>query len=872
MKNLRLLFLLSALAISAMCRAVAYDVVFVVDDDKDSTHIEWLEAQGFSVTEYWPADGLSNAPKGEIEMLNAADLVIVGRSAPSSAFDSPDKEYWNALKSPQVMVSPYDVRSSRSNWFNSSSAVHHNESPDTIWAAVQMASDPVFAGVTLVGDSMDYTIKPHDVLLHPDSIETNGTILATWGDNVMMARFDPYVEFYPGAADMPAGYRSYFGFGNDNVNDFANFFPLTDNAKTVYLAELNRMLATPESPKHIGFVVHDDRDSSHIDWLEDQGFYVSKHWPDDAKLSEASQGFLDSLDAVDLVIVGRSVPSSAFDSPDKEYWNALKAPAIYVSPYDVRSSRVNWFNSSSAVHHDTEPDTIWAAIEVASDPIFSGVTLVGDSMDFSIKPHDVLLHPDSIETNGTILATWGDNVMMARFDPWVEFYPGAMDMPAGYRSYFGFGNDHVNSFPNFFPLTENARTVYLAEIDRMLDLPEAPMHITFIVDDDKDSTHIEWLEDQGYYVTTYWPEDAKLSEASQGAIDSLNSADLVIVGRSAPSSAFDSPDKEYWNALKSPQVMVSPYDVRNSRSNWFNSSSAVHHNESPDTIWAAIDMTDDPIFSGVTLVGDSMDFSIKPHDVLLHPDTLETNGTILATWGDNVMMARFDPLEEFYPEAGDQPSGHRSYFGFGNDNVNDFANFFPLTENAKMVYKAEIERLLWLKAAPLSDVASLADLSSDLGALDPVFDPATAAYALEIPKDSTSVMLTAIAKDPNATVTGDGSIAAPGTATITVTADDGSTMEYVVTITLEIDNTGVAPNPVSNIAVYYNSRDDLIQLKNSAEVERIEIYSISGQKLYSMRAHNQESFQINTNMLQRGVFIVRMKLSDNQTHSVKFVK
>lgn len=89
-----------------------------------------------------------------------------------------------------------------------------------------------------------------------------------------------------------------------------------------------------------------------------------------------------------------------------------------------------------------------------------------------------------------------------------------------------------------------------------------------------------------------------------------------------------------------------------------------------------------------------------------------------------------------------------------------------------------------LLLVPGSGDANLVSLTPDPGTLVPDFDPAVVSYDLEIPNSSSEVTLTAVADYFAATVGGDGLISAPGTATITVTAQDGATKDYVVNITV----------------------------------------------------------------------------------------
>lgn len=80
----------------------------------------------------------------------------------------------------------------------------------------------------------------------------------------------------------------------------------------------------------------------------------------------------------------------------------------------------------------------------------------------------------------------------------------------------------------------------------------------------------------------------------------------------------------------------------------------------------------------------------------------------------------------------------------------------------------------------------LAELTADVGTMDPVFDPGEGDYTLTVLEATTTVSFTATAADPMATITGDLIFdAIPGIATITVTAQDGSMQDYVVEVVFE---------------------------------------------------------------------------------------
>ena len=84
---------------------------------------------------------------------------------------------------------------------------------------------------------------------------------------------------------------------------------------------------------------------------------------------------------------------------------------------------------------------------------------------------------------------------------------------------------------------------------------------------------------------------------------------------------------------------------------------------------------------------------------------------------------------------------------------------------------------------PKSNDANLSALSVEGYDLSPAFDPATTAYTIEVPEGATELKINATKSNSKATVVGDGTITISGdTATVTVTAEDGTKKSYTITI------------------------------------------------------------------------------------------
>jgi hypothetical protein len=331
--------------------------------------------------------------------------------------------------------------------------------------------------------------------------------------------------------------------------------------------------------KNIIFVTDDDLEDENINFLRNQGFDVTKMWFPTG-LGTSTEDTIDMLNAADLVIIGRSGPRTQFRySADKAAWNGLTVPLMLLCPWKARCSRLNWFSYMPNYSIAVPIETYIGFVLVPDDPIFEGITLAADSsLVWSYMYDDYIIERQP--SNGTWLVNRGDTVpLMVRFEPNIPFYPGAVDWAAGPRTYFGMGIDANGPATNFFPLTREARKIYLAEICRMMNIPVpeivygAPdFSIILVTDDDYDKPCITFLQKQGFRVKTFWPPN-RLGAAGLDTIDMLNAEDLVIIGRSGESTSFQQTvDKAAWNGLTSPQILNCPWKARSNRLNWFNAN------------------------------------------------------------------------------------------------------------------------------------------------------------------------------------------------------------------------------------------------------------------------------------------------------------
>jgi hypothetical protein len=297
-----------------------------------------------------------------------------------------------------------------------------------------------------------------------------------------------------------------------------------------------------------------------------------------------------------------------------------------------------------------------------------------------------------------------------------------------------------------------------------------------------DSIALNLLKSEGYKVVTTYPVPL-----NQTMIDSLNKADLIIIGRSSTSSDLQS-SKKGWNSLTVPLMLMSQHSSSKDKLGWFNSND-VPHLQTPGII-KGYKSQNDSVFYGVNFIsGDTMQWSVKPEDIIIVNSV--TNAKVIV-WLDSTikspLLARFETGTVFYPGTCDKPYAPRTYFATGL-NTGGVEHPYPLTPEAKKVWLAEVKRLLNLKYTPYSPSHenNLSMLNINTGTLNPAFSQNITSYNVELPAGTTSVNITATPVDACATITGTGNInITSGTTTnITVKAEDGlSGKTYSVSFTV----------------------------------------------------------------------------------------
>ena len=225
----KLIYLMSVLvlALCLMSSAQAANITLVTetqDYDADGIQddqqlVDWLVAEGHVVDvqpDYWLAFGRTTVAE-----LNQADLVIVSRSISSGNYaDEDEPTKWNSLTVPLIQVSAYLVRNSRWLWFDSGTAL---DGGTPMLEAVE-PGHPIFTNVPLDASNqvqvLDGAVGSGQTTFIDAADVGNGTLIAQTVDGLpWIVEWEPGVEFYASAGEVPAATRLTFFAGTQETDE-----------------------------------------------------------------------------------------------------------------------------------------------------------------------------------------------------------------------------------------------------------------------------------------------------------------------------------------------------------------------------------------------------------------------------------------------------------------------------------------------------------------------------------------------------------------------------------------------------------------------------------------------------------------------------
>jgi hypothetical protein len=285
-----------------------------------------------------------------------------------------------------------------------------------------------------------------------------------------------------------------------------------------------------------------------------------------------------------------------------------------------------------------------------------------------------------------------------------------------------------------------------------------------------DAAFIRLLESAGHTVSRWNSPDSQNTLISQAELDTVNSYDLIIMGRAGASGQHQAPQGAQWNtAITKPLICMSPYFVRpdGGRFGWFTGGTLPDTTPAPLAAGDAGDPAVDFLFGGVSMTGSTMagnfDELIDRNTSLIQNDPVpgavvyaranfaaEANGAATTAYA----IVGF-PAGTSVAAGRDILAGYRMFFAGGSREGATFPNAIPLYTGRENLTPAGED--IFLRSVQLAANNGVA----------PAVDP-------QAPLTFTQQPASVTATD-GATVTFRAAVSGPGPRTLTWERGDGVT-------------------------------------------------------------------------------------------------
>jgi hypothetical protein len=242
----------------------------------DNGFITLLTNAGFNVHRFDPPDSQDTLlTPAQVAAINTNDLVIIGRTINSPAFQSPQGPQWNTqIIAPLITMSPYLVRpdGERFGWFTGGTLPDGQGTRVTAVNPEDMVTAYIFSSVEL--DAANTTIELYDEPIDRGTSHivqppvAGGVLRATTMAGATLANV--IATFPTGTSvrngqDVLAGYRMYFSGGSreldgSSVSGTAGKMNLTETGEQIFLraveVAINNGLLPGDPTDVVGFVLH----------------------------------------------------------------------------------------------------------------------------------------------------------------------------------------------------------------------------------------------------------------------------------------------------------------------------------------------------------------------------------------------------------------------------------------------------------------------------------------------------------------------------------------------------------------------------------------------------------------------------------------
>lgn len=368
----------------------------------DQNVVDWLVAQGHFVDVQ--RGTMMELDPNKIDLLDAADLVIISRSTNSGNYNSDDEPtQWNSITAPLIQMSAYLVRNSRWKWIDSSSATNNSGAPTM---QVLDPNHPVFAGVTLDPNNMvvalDAAVGSGETSFVGSLDAGNGTLLAqaAGADLAWIAEWESGVEFYAGAGQIAGGKRMYFAAGTQEVGTTPQgALNLSAEGELMFANAIAYMLIKESDPLSRGLLANYSFEDGTVD--------VSGNGNDATLLGDAV--ILDGVlvldgddDAVDVPRLGGA--DAMFDACTISMW-VLPTADLSTLQFSGGMNSNGW--TDGAVHLKLSYGMVNAGINGLDDGDLQGTTVIVPGMwthiALTVSPTEAAVYMNGVLEDSRVL-------------------------------------------------------------------------------------------------------------------------------------------------------------------------------------------------------------------------------------------------------------------------------------------------------------------------------------------------------------------------------------------------------------------------------------------------------------------------------------
>jgi hypothetical protein len=194
------------------------------------------------------------------------------------------------------------------------------------------------------------------------------------------------------------------------------------------------------------------------------------------------------LNAADLVIISRSVPSGDYElDAETAAWNGVTAPTLILGGYILRANRLGYVTASTAPVDTTGNVTLQAT--QPNHPIFQGITLgTGNTLAYAVPvsytnnvQRGISVNTDPLAGGGTMIATvdpagqpaglaGGNGLLIAEWQAGAQMSTAPVDTLGGHRMVLLTGtreNGIASDAAGIYDLTPEGRQLFLNAVDYM---------------------------------------------------------------------------------------------------------------------------------------------------------------------------------------------------------------------------------------------------------------------------------------------------------------------------------------------------------------------------------------------------------------------